>query len=100
LTTSICPLSLHDALPILLWGIPEPEGLRCPYHGWLFDDQGNCLEQPAEPSDSTFKDRIKVQSYPVEELGGMLWAWMGPEPRPMIDRKSTRLNSSHVKISY
>jgi 5,5'-dehydrodivanillate O-demethylase len=70
----------------LLWGIPEQEGLRCPYHGWLFDTEGNCLEQPAESPDSTFKDRIKVQTYPVEELGGMLYAWMGPEPRPMVPR--------------
>ena len=68
----------------LLWGIPENEGLRCPYHGWLYDNQGNCLEQPAEAPDSTFKDRIKVLSYPVEQVGGMLWAWMGPEPRPMV----------------
>src|SRR5436309_11321584 len=68
----------------LLWGIPEKEGLRCPYHGWLYDNQGHCLEQPAESPDSTFKDRITVTSYPVEELGGMLWAWLGPEPRPMV----------------
>src|SRR6266567_644139 len=70
----------------LLWGIPEPEGLRCPYHGWMFDSEGNCLEQPAESPESTFKDRIKIQSYPVEELGGLLYAWMGPEPRPMVPR--------------
>ena len=71
----------------LLWGIVEPEGLRCPYHGWLFDAAGNCLEQPAEHPDSTFKDRIQVQSYPVEELGGMLWAWLGPPAnKPMVPR--------------
>src|ERR1044071_2622774 len=70
----------------MLWGIPEAEGLRCPYHGWLFDPQGNCLEQPAESPGSTFKDRIKVLTYPVEELGGLLWAWMGPEPRPLVPR--------------
>ena len=71
----------------LLWGIVEPEGLRCPYHGWLFDAAGNCLEQPAEHPDSTFKDRIQVQSYPVEEVGGMLWAWLGPiEKKPMVPR--------------
>jgi 5,5'-dehydrodivanillate O-demethylase len=70
----------------LLWGIPEPEGLRCPYHGWLFDNQGHCLEQPAESPDSSFKDRIVVKSYPVEELGGLLYAWMGPEPRPLVPR--------------
>jgi len=68
----------------MLWGIPEPEGLRCPYHGWLFDADGNCAEQPGESPASTFKDRIKVQTYPVEELGGLLWAWMGPEPRPLV----------------
>ncbi len=70
----------------MLWGIPEQEGLRCPYHGWLYDANGNCLEQPAEHPDSTFKDRIKVNAYPVEELGGMLYAWMGPEPRPLVPR--------------
>jgi 5,5'-dehydrodivanillate O-demethylase len=70
----------------MLWGIPEPDGLRCPYHGWLYDTEGNCIEQPAESPESTFKDRIKVQVYPVEEMGGMLWAWMGPEPRPLLPR--------------
>ncbi len=70
----------------MLWGIPEDEGLRCPYHGWQFDQAGNCIDQPAESPDSTFKDRIKVTAYPVEELGGMLWAWLGPEPRPMVPR--------------
>src|SRR5204862_5770591 len=48
------------------------------------DNQGNCLEQPAESPDSTFKDRIKIHNYSVEEMGGMLWAWMGPEPRPLV----------------
>jgi len=81
----------------LLWGIIEPEGLRCPYHGWLFDAQGNCLEQPAEPPASTFKDRIKVQSYPVEELGGLLWAWMGPEPRPMVPRWEAMVREDVVR---
>ena len=40
------------------YGIPEEDGLRCPYHGWKFDSQGNCTEQPAEPDESTFKDKI------------------------------------------
>ncbi len=70
----------------LLWGIPEPEGLRCPYHGWLFDTAGSCLDQPAESPESTFKERIEITSYPVEELGGLLFAWLGPEPRPLLPR--------------
>ena len=68
----------------LLYGIPEEHGLRCPYHGWLFDETGQCLEMPAEAPDSTFKDRVTAKSYPVEELGGMVWAWLGPEPRPLV----------------
>ena len=50
----------------LYYGIPEPDGLRCPYHGWLYDGEGNCLEQPAEPVGSTFKEKIKMRAYPVQ----------------------------------
>src|SRR5919199_1606812 len=70
----------------LAYGIPEDEGLRCPYHGWRFDQTGQCNEQPAEPPDSTFKDRIKIPAYPVQELGGLVWAYLGPEPVPLLPR--------------
>jgi 5,5'-dehydrodivanillate O-demethylase len=70
----------------LLYGIPEPHGLRCPYHGWLYNEQGQCLEQPAEAPDSTFKERIKLPAYPVQELGGLIWAYLGPEPAPLLPR--------------
>src|SRR5690242_7252325 len=55
----------------LEYGIPEQEGLRCCYHGWLFDNEGRCLEQPAEPAESVFKDKIRHVAYPVQELGGL-----------------------------
>jgi 5,5'-dehydrodivanillate O-demethylase len=70
----------------LIYGIPENEGLRCPYHGWLFDQKGRCLEMPAEPADSTFKNRVKMKAYPVEQLGGLVFAYMGPEPVPLVPR--------------
>jgi 5,5'-dehydrodivanillate O-demethylase oxygenase subunit len=70
----------------LAYGIPEDDGLRCPYHGWLFSTTGQCLEQPAEPADSTFKDRVKIPAYPVQELGGLIWAYLGPEPAPLLPR--------------
>ena len=70
----------------LLYGIPEQTGLRCPYHGWLFDETGRCLETPAESPDSTFKDRIKVTAYPVQELGVLIFAYLGPEPVPLLPR--------------
>jgi 5,5'-dehydrodivanillate O-demethylase len=72
----------------LAYGIPEEisPGLRCPYHGWKFDAQGNCLEQPAEPPESTFKDRIQIPAYPVQEMGGLIWAYLGPKPVPLLPR--------------
>jgi 5,5'-dehydrodivanillate O-demethylase len=70
----------------LAYGIPEDEGLRCPYHGWKFSAAGSCLEQPSEPEESTFKDRIKIPAYPVQEMGGLIWAYLGPEPVPLLPR--------------
>jgi 5,5'-dehydrodivanillate O-demethylase oxygenase subunit len=70
----------------LAYGIPEQDGLRCPYHGWKFNASGHCLEQPAEPADSTFKDRVRIPAYPVHELGGLAWAYLGPQPVPLLPR--------------
>jgi 5,5'-dehydrodivanillate O-demethylase len=67
-------------------GIPEDEGLRCCYHGWLFNAEGRCLEQPLEPHDSTYKDRVTIKAYPVQELGGLIWAYLGPAPVPLLPR--------------
>jgi len=67
-------------------GIPEPEGIRCCYHGWLFDAEGKCLEQPLEPQDSQYKDKIRIKAYPVQEMGGLVWAYLGPEPVPLLPR--------------
>jgi 5,5'-dehydrodivanillate O-demethylase len=68
------------------YGIPTMDGIRCPYHGWKFDSAGQCIEQPNEPADSTFKDKVTTPAYPVGELGGMLWAYLGPLPAPKIPR--------------
>lgn len=65
-------------------GIPVAEGLECPYHGWTYDATGQCIAQPAESPESTFKERVKLLSYPVEELGGLIWAYLGPSPAPLI----------------
>jgi 5,5'-dehydrodivanillate O-demethylase len=70
----------------LTYGIPEEEGLRCAYHGWRFDRTGQCNEMPAEPADSTFKDRIKIPAFPVQELGGLIWTYIGPLPVPLLPR--------------
>ena len=70
----------------LVYGIPENEGLRCPYHGWMFDGSGQCLEMPAESPESTFPSRVKITGYPAEEMGGLIFAYLGPLPAPLLPR--------------
>jgi phenylpropionate dioxygenase-like ring-hydroxylating dioxygenase large terminal subunit len=74
----------------LEYGDVEPAGIRCAYHGWLFDVRGQCLEQPAEPKGSTFCQRVRHLSYPLRELGGLLFAYLGPdqEDPPPLPRYS------------
>ncbi|MGH6769733.1 MAG: Rieske 2Fe-2S domain-containing protein [Xanthobacteraceae bacterium] len=67
----------------LAYGRLEDGGLRCAFHGWLFDVTGQCLETPAEPEDSKLCANIRQTAYPVVEKGGILFAYMGPgEPPP------------------
>ncbi|MEK9658721.1 MAG: Rieske 2Fe-2S domain-containing protein [Chloroflexota bacterium] len=68
----------------LEYGIPNEDGLRCPYHGWMMDPTGQCIDTPLESKDSTFKDKIKITGYPVQEMGGLVWAYMGPAPAPLL----------------
>jgi 5,5'-dehydrodivanillate O-demethylase oxygenase subunit len=70
----------------LAYGIPEERGIRCAYHGWLYDTAGQCLEQPAEPAKTAFHQKIQTVSYPVRELGGLIFAYLGPEPAPTLPR--------------
>ena len=74
----------------LSYGIPEEHGLRCMYHGWMMDESGQCIEQPFEGDSATqdgrFKEKVKVAAYPVEELSGLLFAYMGPLPAPLVPR--------------
>jgi phthalate 4,5-dioxygenase oxygenase subunit len=62
----------------LFFGRNEEAGLRCVYHGWKFDSSGACVDMPNEPPDSNFKDKVKVTAYAAEELGGVIWVYMGP----------------------
>ncbi len=67
-------------------GYPTEKGIKCPYHGWTFDTQGKCVDQPGEPANSRFKDNVKIPSYPVEELAGLIFTYMGPAPAPLLPR--------------
>ena len=86
----------------LVYGIPEEEGLRCPYHGWRYDATGRCNDTPGESSGkleassetqsrparerTAFSDKVCIAGYPVEELGGLIFAYLGPKPAPLLPR--------------
>jgi 5,5'-dehydrodivanillate O-demethylase len=69
----------------LQYGIPDECGLRCPYHGWLFDESGTCIERPMEARPQGDVKR-SLKAYPVQELGGLVFAYMGPLPAPALPR--------------
>src|SRR4029453_13082635 len=62
----------------LALGRNEECGLRCLYHGWKVDVEGNVLEMPSEPSASTMAQKVKHKAYPTHEHGGFVWVYMGP----------------------
>jgi 5,5'-dehydrodivanillate O-demethylase len=78
-----CPHRQFD----LSFATVEERGIRCSFHGWLFDGEGRCLEQPLEQAvhpGSTFHDRVRTRAHPVQSKAGLLWAYLGPEPAPLI----------------
>src|SRR5438046_913804 len=78
-----CPHRRAD----LCYGVPEQRGLRCHYHGWLFDSAGACLQQPFEEiarPEARFRDKIRTTAYPVQVKAGLLWAYLGPAPAPLV----------------
>ena len=67
---------------VSLWfGRNEEGGLRCPYHGWKYDVTGQCIDVPSESVESGYAQKIKLKAYPLIELGGVLWTYMGPPER-------------------
>ena len=97
LVDAYCP---HRRAP-MFYGRNEDCGLRCVYHGWKFDTNGNCTDLPTEPASSKMKDHIKIASYPTFEGGGLIWAYLGPKdqmPEPP-DYEWMRAPSTHCHMS-
>ncbi|MGA8226469.1 MAG: Rieske 2Fe-2S domain-containing protein [Xanthobacteraceae bacterium] len=73
----------------LFFGRNDKEGLRCAYHGWMFDVDGNCLDMPNVPKHQAFPNKITAKAYPVAERNGLIWTYMGarkePPPLPMFE---------------
>jgi phenylpropionate dioxygenase-like ring-hydroxylating dioxygenase large terminal subunit len=85
----------------LFLGRNEQCGLRCVYHGWKFDVAGNCVDMPNEPPEYRFKERIHQIAYPTVELGGIIWAYLGPpalQPSPP-DLELLRVPPTHRDVN-
>ena len=97
LVEAYCP---HRRAP-LFFGRNEECGLRCVYHGWKFDVEGNCVDLPSEPEGSPMKAGIKLAAYPTYERAGVVWAYLGPKetmPQPP-DYEWMRAPATHRYIS-
>lgn len=89
----------------LALGRNEEGGLRCLYHGWKMDVEGNVLEMASEPAASGMAEKVKHTAYPVQEWGGMVWAYMGPkdtmpafEPPAWAPTADTRVSIAKVLL--
>jgi phthalate 4,5-dioxygenase oxygenase subunit len=66
----------------LFFGRNEHDGIRCVYHGWKFDVEGNCVDAPNLPGPLATRNRIKAKAYSVRERAGLIWVYMGPRETP------------------
>src|SRR5438094_2385462 len=97
LLDEFCPHRL-----VSLWlGRNEESGLRCVYHGWKFDVNGACVDQMNEPAECSFAHKIRTTAYPTVELGGIIWAYMGPQAKmpPPPSFEWTHVSASHRHVS-
>ena len=62
----------------LFFGRNEEDGLRCIYHGWKYDRDGNCVDMPSEPAGSNFASKVHTTAYPCRETNGVIFAYLGP----------------------
>jgi phenylpropionate dioxygenase-like ring-hydroxylating dioxygenase large terminal subunit len=84
----------------LYYGRVEEDGLRCLYHGWKYDREGHCLDTPAEPPDSNFKLTVKHPAYPCVEIGGLIFAYMGPpEKQPPFPRYPQLFREDGLRVT-
>ena len=82
----------------LYYGFVEEDGIRCPYHGWKYDADGRCIEQPFENPEAGYKDKIQHPAYPVVKLSGLLFAYLGPlEKKPNLPKWDILIRQDGIK---
>ena len=82
----------------LYYGMPTEHGIRCPYHGWHLDAAGRCVDQPNEEKPEALKGKVLTTSYPVESMGGLIWAYLGPRPAPILPRFDGFVAENAIRI--
>ena len=100
LVDAYCP---HRRAP-LFFGRNEECGIRCVYHGWKFDKNGDCVDMPSEPAGTTLQAKVKILAYPTFEKGGIVWTYMGPKemkpPVPDYDWLRAPDEYRHISKTY
>lgn len=81
----------------LYFGFVEEDGIRCAYHGWKFAADGVCIEQPFEARKSALRDKSCIRSYPVQQLAGILFGYLGPMPVPQLPRWDTMVRKDGLR---
>jgi len=84
----------------LYYGFIEDDGLRCAYHGWKFDCSGKCVDMPFEPEDAPIKDSVRQKAYPVQAFAGVIFAYLGPDPAPLLPRWDVLLREDGERKLY
>jgi phenylpropionate dioxygenase-like ring-hydroxylating dioxygenase large terminal subunit len=86
----------------LFFGRNEECGLRCVYHGWKFDVNGDCVDMPSEPAESNFKGKVKIKAYQCQERNGVVWTYMGsrPVPPPLPELEGNMHDSYHITVLH
>jgi phthalate 4,5-dioxygenase oxygenase subunit len=97
LVEAYCP---HRRAP-LFFGRNEECGIRCVYHGWKFDKNGDCVDMPSEPAGTTLQAKVKILAYPCVEKGGVIWTYMGDKDKQpeAPDYEWTRAPETHRYVS-
>jgi phenylpropionate dioxygenase-like ring-hydroxylating dioxygenase large terminal subunit len=74
----------------------EDCGIRCIYHGWKFDVDGNCVDMPNVSAENDFKHKVRLRAYPCRELNGMIWAYLGDgDAPPFLEVEWATVPDSH-----
>jgi phenylpropionate dioxygenase-like ring-hydroxylating dioxygenase large terminal subunit len=86
----------------LFFGRNEEGGLRCVYHGWKFDIEGNCLEMPNVPNGQAQKANVRSKAYKTVERNGIVWVYMGPQDQvpPLPEMEAALVPESEVSIRF